>query len=115
MRRRSIGTLILLVAIAITLSLVVALAPDAGAQGSVAAPDSSTDWTRYNIPASQDLEAACCGKAKANGFTNKRCCITIVPSCPPPGPDTVIGSEPATVKPSGGDTRWFCGGFLNGY
>jgi hypothetical protein len=97
-------------ALAMVISLVVALTPDASAQDSVTAPDVTAMWMRHNTPASQDLQAICCTN-QLIGLVSKTCCITIVPGYPQPGPDAVIGSEPAAgFMPSGEVSRWFCAG-----
>jgi len=66
--------LMALVALALVLSLVSALAPDASAQDSGAAPDGAAKWGRYRMPSAQDMEAA----ANANFVGVKRdCCIMV--------------------------------------
>jgi len=95
------------VALAIVISLVVALAPDASAQDSMTAPDSSADWTHYNVPASQDLQTTCCGNA--NFIGQRRRCITIMYD----GTGALIGPESAGFPqpyPQVEGGRWFCGG-----
>jgi hypothetical protein len=100
-----------LLALALALSLVATLAPDAGAQNSGTAPDGPATWMRYNIPAAPDLQVGCC----PNGFlgvTLKNCCIRVTPGSQP-GPDAVIGSESAaSSNPYSSFSRWFCMGFI---
>ena len=101
------------VALAIVISLVVALAPDAGAQDSVTAPDVPATWMRHNIPAAQDLQTTCCANAIPDGvgFKFETPCAITTGGCPPqpPSPPFGIGSEQAGI-PFTGQGRWICSG-----
>lgn len=99
------------VALAIVISLVVALAPDAGAQDSVTAPDVPATWMRHNIPAAQDLQATCCANAIPDGvgFKFEKPCAITTGGCPKPVPDLEPHPEQAGI-PFTGQGRWICSG-----
>jgi len=97
-----------LLALALALSLVAMLAPDAGAQDGVTAPDGPAKWMRHNVPAAPDLEGACCPNG-FNGFTPKTCCITVLSG----GTTVLTETNAASVMPAEGVSRWFCMGYRN--
>jgi len=101
-------SVMVLATIAIAVSLVAALTPDASAQGSGTAPDGPAKWMRHNIPAAKDVEATTYA-IPVDGMS-KTCCITVLPGSIP-SPDTEIGSESATSStPYSSPSRWFCMG-----
>ena len=98
MKNRLSRGIMLLAAMAIMISLVIALAPDASAQNSG--------------PAAKDVETNT-HAAPAIG-SSKVCCITIMPGATIS--TTEIGSESAeSSTPYSSPSRWFCmGGYQNG-
>ena len=102
MRGRLPIMLMALVALALLLSLVATLAPDASAQDSGAAPDGAAKWMRYRMPAAQDLGAA----ADANFVDTKReCCITVEQSYPN---GAIIILNPSQQNHYMERPRWYC-------
>jgi hypothetical protein len=102
MRRRWPVLLLALVALALVLSLVLTLAPNASAQDSGAAPDGAAKWMRYRMPAAQDIEAAA-----ASGIVDgvvKNCCITVQFAC-----FTVASTQSVTETAMPMEQpRWYC-------
>ena len=102
MRGRLPVLLMALVALALVLSLVATLAPDASAQDSGAAPDGAAKWMRYRMPAAQDIEAAI-----TSGIVDgvpKNCCITTQFACV-----TVTSTQSATATSMPlALPRWWC-------
>jgi hypothetical protein len=95
--------LMALVALALVLSLVATLAPDASAQDSGAAPDGPAKWMRYRMPAAQDMESA----ADANFVDIKRnCCITVQSDGHPNGGTIDVSS--AQQNHCLESPRWYC-------
>jgi hypothetical protein len=113
MKNRLARSMMVLATIAMVVSLVAALTPDASAQDSGTAPVGPAKWMRHNIPAAPDLQAACC--PNIIGVTLRNCCIRVSPGPIIPGPDAVIGSESAAPSTTFSSfSRWFCIGFTNG-
>jgi hypothetical protein len=99
MKNRLSRGVMLLAAIAIMISLAVALAPDASAQNS--------------RPSAKDVETNT--HAQPVYGMQKTCCITILPGAIP-SPDTELNSESAASStPYSSPSRWFCMGYINGY
>jgi len=106
MKGRFTVLLMSLVALALVLSLVAMLAPDAGAQDGVTAPDGPAKWMRHNVPAAQGSEAA----TNANFISQqKTCCITVLSG----GTTVLTETNAASVMPAEGVSRWFCMGYRN--
>jgi hypothetical protein len=105
MRGRLSIALMALVALALVLSLVAAMAPDASAQDATIPAGEPSKWMRYNMPAMQDSQVT----PNANSLIAepKNCCITLEG-----GPvETVIVIAPSGKINGFGDLmpRWFCG------
>jgi hypothetical protein len=97
--------LMALVALALVLSLVLTLAPDASAQDSGAAPDGPAKWMRYRMPATQNLEAA----ANANFIDIERnCCITVESDGHPNGEVIIVNFSAAQQNHCMESPRWYC-------
>jgi hypothetical protein len=108
MRNRLAKSVMVLATIAMVVSMVAALTPDASAQDSLTAPDGLSKWMRYNMPAAKDLEATTYA-IPVDGMS-KTCCITVLPGSIP-SPDTEIGSaSAASSTPYSSPSRWFCMG-----
>lgn len=106
MKGRFTVLLMSLVALALVLSLVAMLAPDAGAQDGVTAPDGPAKWMRHNVPAAQGSEAA----TNANFISQqKTCCITVLSG----GTTVLTETNAASVMPAEGVSRWFCMDYRN--
>jgi hypothetical protein len=102
MRGRLPVLLMALVALALVLSLVATLAPDASAQDSGAAPDGAAKWMRYRMPSAQDIEAAVTSGV-VDGVP-KNCCITTQFAC-----FTVASTQSATTAAMPLESpRWYC-------
>lgn len=99
-------SMMVLATIAMVVSLVAALTPDASAQDSGTTPDGLSKWMRYNMPAAQGLEAA----ANANFISQQKTCCIMVSLGTIPSPDAVIGGTASTTVTTidGGPSRWFC-------
>ena len=97
--------LIALVALALTLSLVAALAPNASAQDIPNPTGEQDSWVRLNVPAAQDLRAAPAGSGVS--IPARNCAITLS------GPvETVTFTNPGSTNCIDIWDRWFCiGGF----
>ena len=111
MRGRLPIMLMALVALALVLSLVATLAPGAIAQDSGAAPSDPSNWARYRIPTTEEMEAA----TNANFVGVQRdCCITVNQGCIPiPTAVPTSGTNPEPVSATGtcpSRPRWFCVG-----
>ena len=102
MRGRLPVILMALVALALVLSLVATLAPNASAQDSGTAPDGTAEWGRYRMPAAQDVEAAV-----TSGFAGgqpKNCCITVQFGCY----SVASTQSAATTSMPLERPRWYC-------
>ena len=100
MKNRLSRGIMLLAAMAIMISLVIALAPDASAQNSG--------------PAAKDVETNT--HAVPVIGSSKICCICVSPGpIPSPDADAVIGSEqPTSSTPYSSPSRWFCMEYCRG-
>jgi len=97
MKNRLSRGIMLLAAMAIMISLVIALAPDASAQDSRPAAK-GVEATTYAIPV---------------GFTPKTCCITIMPGATISTTE-ISPASAASSNPYSSLSRWFCMGYQNG-
>jgi len=102
MKGRSLILLMSIMSLALVLGLVVTLAPDAGAQDSVAAPDGPAKWMRHNIPAANDVEAIT--RVASSSGTPKTCCIWICGE----GALVQTGAAGEIAYPQIKENRWFC-------
>ena len=103
MRGRLPVMLMALVALVLVLSLVAAVAPDAGAQDDAAPASEPSKWGRYIMPAAQGLEAA----TSANFIDVKRdCCITVEHDGHPN--DVVVINVSAAQNHCLERPRWYC-------
>ena len=100
--------LMALVALALVLSLVAAIAPNASAQDDAVPASEPSKWGRYIMPDMQDLQATV-----NNGIVDgmpKNCCITVKPgyyAISSPG----VNPESASAVYDGYDgrvNRWCC-------
>ena len=104
MRGRLPVMLIALVALALTLSLVAALAPNASAQDIPNPTGEQDSWVRLNVPAAQDLRAAPAGSGVS--IPARNCAITLR------GPVETAVINPGSTNCIDVLDRWFCfGGF----
>lgn len=108
MRGRLPVLLMALVALALTLSLVAAVASNASAQDAAAPAVEPSKWTRYNMPAMQDSQVA--PNANLLIAEPKNCCITLEGE--PVVTVTVLASSITVPNGVNGIARprWFCTG-----
>lgn len=90
-------SVMVLATIAIAVSMVAALTPDASAQDSRPAAK-GVEATTYAIPV---------------GFTPKTCCITIMPGATISTTE-ISPASAASSNPYSSPSRWFCMGYQNG-
>ena len=101
--------LMVLVALALTLSLVAAVASNASADDSTIPDSGQGNWVRLKVPSAQDWQAA--ANPNQPSMDTRDCCITFGP-----GPvETGAALDPYTAAGCPIERqRWFClGGYNN--